>query len=197
MTSVAGVGHPCALSWRPTMGWEAAEADLARSLRGGRCPSPLVLGFRPRVLQHRSRNLERDSQQTRQPSNGHSHGDLRARLLLRMSSAPRIGPRVVRVHLRHVAPALFVHINKTGGTSVERALNLPSQHLTALQLREVVGRATVASNSNVLDRTQSLGQGRVALQLPSRNQPDRPRRSAPVALRLGNKELRPTRPSLL
>jgi hypothetical protein len=41
--------------------------------------------------------------------------------------------------MRHLVPFSFVHINKTGGSSIEKALGLPFAHLTALELREVVG----------------------------------------------------------
>lgn len=44
-----------------------------------------------------------------------------------------------RLHTKYVAPVLFVHINKTGGSSIEKALGLPFQHRTALQIRDDVG----------------------------------------------------------
>lgn len=34
---------------------------------------------------------------------------------------------------------IFVHINKTGGTSIEKALNLPLQHKTALDKKKYIG----------------------------------------------------------
>ena len=34
---------------------------------------------------------------------------------------------------------IFIHINKTGGTSVEKALNIPLQHRTALDKRNYLG----------------------------------------------------------
>lgn len=40
---------------------------------------------------------------------------------------------------RHLLGFIFVHINKTGGSSIERALGAPFQHLTALELREHLG----------------------------------------------------------
>jgi chondroitin 4-sulfotransferase 11 len=38
------------------------------------------------------------------------------------------------------APFVFVHINKTGGSSVEKALGLPFQHRTALEIRADLGQ---------------------------------------------------------
>jgi chondroitin 4-sulfotransferase 11 len=38
------------------------------------------------------------------------------------------------------APFVFVHINKTGGSSVEKALGLPFQHRTALEIRRDLGQ---------------------------------------------------------
>lgn len=35
---------------------------------------------------------------------------------------------------------LFIHINKNGGTSIERAIRLPQRHLTARELQAEVGR---------------------------------------------------------
>jgi hypothetical protein len=44
-----------------------------------------------------------------------------------------------RFHTKYLADAIFVHINKTGGTSIEKALGLPFQHRTARELRAVLG----------------------------------------------------------
>ncbi len=49
--------------------------------------------------------------------------------------------RLALVRANHYLPYAFVHINKTGGSSVERALGLPFQHRTAVELREIVGEA--------------------------------------------------------
>lgn len=40
---------------------------------------------------------------------------------------------------RYLSDAAFVHINKTGGSSVEAALGLPFQHKTARELRDELG----------------------------------------------------------
>lgn len=48
----------------------------------------------------------------------------------------RIG---ARLHTRFLADVSFVHINKTGGSSVEKALGLPFQHRTALEIRDEIG----------------------------------------------------------
>jgi hypothetical protein len=42
---------------------------------------------------------------------------------------------------RYLDDFVFVHINKTGGSSVERALGLPFRHRTALELRRSLGSA--------------------------------------------------------
>lgn len=44
-----------------------------------------------------------------------------------------------RVYTKYFAPVFFVHINKTGGSSIETALNLPFQHRTAGEIRALVG----------------------------------------------------------
>lgn len=46
-----------------------------------------------------------------------------------------------RFWTRHLARVAFVHINKTGGSSIEKALGLPFQHLTAMELRREMGAA--------------------------------------------------------
>lgn len=43
-------------------------------------------------------------------------------------------------HSKYLTDVLFVHINKTAGSSIERALGLPFQHRTARELRKLVGR---------------------------------------------------------
>lgn len=44
-----------------------------------------------------------------------------------------------RLHTKYFADVLFVHINKTAGSSIEQALEIPFQHLTAQELRDLVG----------------------------------------------------------
>lgn len=50
-----------------------------------------------------------------------------------------IGRYQDEIRLRYLAGFAFVHINKTGGSSVERALGLPFRHLTAPELRAAIG----------------------------------------------------------
>lgn len=45
----------------------------------------------------------------------------------------------VAIQTVHFADFAFVHINKTGGSSIEVALRIPHQHKTALELRRQVG----------------------------------------------------------
>lgn len=44
-----------------------------------------------------------------------------------------------RLHTRYLCDFAFVHINKTGGSSVEAALGLPFQHRTAAEIRDDIG----------------------------------------------------------
>lgn len=85
-------------------------------------------------------------------------------------SARRL-PLVARMHIEDVratiynkykAPAYFVHINKTGGSSVEVALGLPFQHKTVRMFQQEVGerrwreRLTFSIVRNPWDRIASL-----------------------------------------
>ena len=47
--------------------------------------------------------------------------------------------QMARLRARYYLDYAFVHINKTGGSSVEQALGLPFQHKTALELRDELG----------------------------------------------------------
>jgi chondroitin 4-sulfotransferase 11 len=44
-----------------------------------------------------------------------------------------------RLHTKFIADFCFVHINKTGGTSIEKALGIPFQHRTAMEIRRLIG----------------------------------------------------------
>lgn len=46
---------------------------------------------------------------------------------------------LLRLRARYVDDFVFVHINKTGGSSIEEALKLPLRHRTALELQQKLG----------------------------------------------------------
>ncbi|MGH7443781.1 MAG: sulfotransferase family 2 domain-containing protein [Longimicrobiales bacterium] len=48
------------------------------------------------------------------------------------------------VHNRYLASCVFVHINKTAGSSIEDALGLPFQHRTAREFRDLLGSTRYA-----------------------------------------------------
>jgi hypothetical protein len=48
--------------------------------------------------------------------------------------------RLVFLHTKYFCPYSFIHINKTGGSSIEKALHAPLIHETALTFRERIGR---------------------------------------------------------
>ncbi len=48
---------------------------------------------------------------------------------------------VYLLRARYMDNFAFVHINKTGGSSIEKALRLPFRHHTAIELRDALGEA--------------------------------------------------------
>lgn len=50
--------------------------------------------------------------------------------------------KAVVMRYRYLDPFVFIHINKTGGTSVSKALNIPLEHKTAIEFIDEIGRAT-------------------------------------------------------
>lgn len=57
-----------------------------------------------------------------------------------MQSAALIPKRTLRFARRLLSDVEFIHINKTGGSSVEEALGLPFRHQTAAEALAVIGR---------------------------------------------------------
>lgn len=53
--------------------------------------------------------------------------------------ATRLKDYRTRLHTKYLASVIFVHINKTGGSSIEKALGLPFQHRTATEIRDLIG----------------------------------------------------------
>jgi chondroitin 4-sulfotransferase 11 len=53
----------------------------------------------------------------------------------------RLNNQRLRLYDRMIYDCSFIHINKTGGSSIEKALNLPSEHFTALEKVAQYGRA--------------------------------------------------------
>ena len=57
-----------------------------------------------------------------------------------MKRAPaRIKRHIYALKYRFVDGFIFIHINKTGGSSVEKALHIPTEHKTALEMIEETG----------------------------------------------------------
>jgi chondroitin 4-sulfotransferase 11 len=54
--------------------------------------------------------------------------------------ASRLRDYRTRFHTKYLASVIFVHINKTGGSSIEKALKLPFQHRTAVEILDLIGR---------------------------------------------------------
>lgn len=52
----------------------------------------------------------------------------------------KIRSNIHRLRYRHFDKFVFIHINKTGGSSIEKALKLPFEHKTAVQKIDEMGR---------------------------------------------------------
>jgi hypothetical protein len=67
------------------------------------------------------------------------HSQDKARELMRkvLSKGKRI---ILLMKYRHLDRFVFIHINKTGGSSVEKALNIPHEHKTALEKLAEIGQ---------------------------------------------------------
>ena len=57
-----------------------------------------------------------------------------------IKSKDRFERKVTKLRHRNFDKFIFIHINKTGGSSIEKALNIPPEHLTALEKIEELGR---------------------------------------------------------
>ena len=61
------------------------------------------------------------------------------RILNKMIS--KASKKTVVLRYRYLDPFVFIHINKTGGTSVSKALNIPLEHKTAMQFIDEMGQS--------------------------------------------------------
>lgn len=62
-------------------------------------------------------------------------------LAQKYSILSRLNNQKLKLYDRMFYDCTFIHINKTGGSSVEKALKLPSEHCTALEKVALYGRA--------------------------------------------------------
>jgi hypothetical protein len=46
---------------------------------------------------------------------------------------------LVNLNQKYRLDYIFIHINKTGGTSIEKALGVPLDHKTAIEVRDIIG----------------------------------------------------------
>lgn len=57
----------------------------------------------------------------------------------------KIEQKIKSIRYHHLNKFVFIHINKTGGSSVEKALNIPFEHKTALEKIEEIGQGNWSS----------------------------------------------------
>jgi hypothetical protein len=75
----------------------------------------------------------------------------------------------VRLYTKYLSDVIFVHINKTAGSSIEAALGLPFQHRTAREIRSDIGerrwlrRFSFAFVRNPWDKVASQYQYRIRM----------------------------------
>ena len=57
-----------------------------------------------------------------------------------VTASQKYKERLQKARTRYIDKFVFIHINKTGGSSIEKALNLPLEHKTAIEKIRKMGR---------------------------------------------------------